>query len=124
MDETDFQQLSNRDRARLYARLAYAELKKAGTPEDYLWLMQHVGTQEWGTFFGQFGDDKGMYLRIESDGPMSPVQIAVGIRRYKCSWWSRIKESLATLWSRDVEYAISLTPENTTKLKDLIRSME
>lgn len=120
---TDLNELSNRERAQLYARMAYTELKRAGRPEDYVPLLEQVAAQEWGTFFGQFGDEKGMYLRVESGGPLALMKIAVGIRHSKPSWRSRLADAWRALRAKDVEYVICLTPENTTKLKDLFRSL-
>lgn len=121
-------QMDNKEKAIELACEAYSQLADAGIPEEFASLVMSIVQVNRGTFFGSFGSDSGCFLEFgNTENPLTPVKLCFGIRRYKQSWWLRIKqmfrEGFAVFRGHDSEHEILLRPDEIARLKDLLRVM-
>ena len=104
------------------ASAAYAILKQAGIPEEFLPILQSVAHANRGTFFGSFGSDSGCFIEFEqTDDPLMPAKMSFGVRQYRPGFWKRAKDAWLAFHGHDAVYSIELRPEDIMKLKDLLR---
>lgn len=118
--------MDNKQEAIQLSLMAYDKLEESGISEQFYSILSSVASERNGRFFGSFGNDSGFFIEFKYlHNNLTPVQIRFGIRRYKESFWSRIKNILKESWAifrgYDSEFFIDLTPDNVTKLKDLLR---
>ncbi len=91
-------------------------------------MLSSVSEANASTFFGSFGGDSGFFLEIENtDSSLFPVRIVFGVRHHQRGWLSRISDIIATGWKKlrneEERYEILLEPDDTTRLKDLLRML-
>ncbi len=120
--------LTNKDKAMQLASEAYIELQRAGIPEEYVPLLCTVAQANNGTFFGTFGSESGIFLRFDSTSDsFTPMKLSFGIRHHRQSIFSKLGQIAREAWSillgRSSEYEIYLSPDDLTRLKDLLRAI-
>ncbi len=120
--------LTSKDKAMKLASEAYAEMQKAGLSEEFFPLLCTVAQANNGTFFGTFGSESGIFLRFDSTSDMlTPMKLSFGVRYHKKSIFSKIgqicREAWSILFGHSAEYEIYLSPDDVTRLKDLLRAI-
>ena len=118
--------MDNKEKAIELVCEAYSQLVNAGIPEEFAPLLMSVIQANRGTFFGSFGSDSGCFIEFgNTENPLTPVKLSFGIRRYKQSLFSRLRQALREGWANfrghDTEHEIFLRPDEVARLKDLLR---
>ncbi len=108
---------------------AYTQLHEAGIPEEFVSILALIAQANQGTFFGSFGSDSGCFIEFQrADNAYTPLKLVFGLRRYKQSFFSKIKHMLRESWAifcgHDTEHEIYLKSEDITRLKDLLRVLK
>lgn len=120
--------MNSKERAIELACEAYSTLDKAGISDQFAPLILSIVQANRGTFFGSFGSDSGCFIEFQNaENALTPVRLCFGMRRYKQSWWTRLREAIREGWAafrgHDTEHEILLRPDEIARLKDLLRVM-
>lgn len=113
--------------AQTHLRAAFAILQSEGLSEKFFPLAVDTGQQEWGRFFGEFGDDAGLRLEIRKTEVPCEVSISLTVQQKPGSFlqrlWRGITEGWSTFRGKEMSYTIHLSDDKLTKLKDLLRNI-
>ena len=120
--------IDSKEKAIELACEAYSQLADAGIPEEFAPLLMSIVQANRGTFFGSFGSDSGCFIEFQNtENQLTPIKLCFGIRRYRQSWGSRIRQAAREGWAalrgHDTENEIFLRPDEIARLKDLLRVM-
>jgi len=121
--------MNKKEKAIELACEAYSQLCEAGIPEEFVPILILIDQANRGTFFGSFGSDSGCFIEFQKvDNSYTPLKLIFGLRRYKQSFFARIRHIFREGWAifcgHDTEHEIYLRPDDMTRLKDLLRVLK
>lgn len=122
---------TDRDKAVVLMNVAFDRLRASGSSEDFFALANLVGATRFGTFFGSFGGEYGVYLEIkvpENINVSSVLELSFGVRRLKQPFLKRLCAAWSSAWAailgHQPSYTIRLPSSDVTKFKDMLRSLD
>lgn len=120
--------LDAENKARSLLQDAHLILRQTNQQDKFFQIATHVGKEQWGEFFGQFGSDTGMSLEIKKSEHPNEVILSVVIFRHRQTWLTRILDAIKEIWAvflgKETRYSIHLADRELSKFKDLLRNLQ